>query len=187
MARAFRTKREVTRDCVSETSDDVAMKAEEIGVPAAQIARGGFEIHDVRIDDGERTTTHRTLMNRGGCAVDRWLAEKPSVLFHEPEKAAIKYCRGLWARIDKKGPPDLSGVRASLWMGQSEHEALAELSEIKKKFPPRMWNCFENIVRFEMDAPSAGSKLATNTRSASDGAKMCVAFVAGMIAQWRGF
>lgn len=166
--------------------DEVALKAADIGMPVEQLARGSHEIVDVRLDDGERVMTHRTLMNRGGSAIERWLNEPNSKLFGEPEIAAIRYCQALWARIDRKGPPDMSGIRKNLWMGQSEHEALSEISQIKGKFPPRMWSCFENICRFDLDAPSAGATLATNARSASDGAKTCVAFVAGMIAQWRG-
>lgn len=168
-------------------AQEIRAKAADIGIPVEQIMRGGYTVVDVRLDDGEKVTTHRTLLNRGGSAIDRWLAEEPSKLFHEQEKAAIRYCQALWARIDRKGPPDLSGVRRNLWLGQSEHEALAEISTLKMKFPPRIWSCFENICRFELDAPTAGSTMANSARSANDSAKMCVAFVAGMVAQWRGF
>jgi hypothetical protein len=126
-------------------------------------------------------------VNRGGSAIERWLNETDSLLFTDQSKAAIRYCRALWQMIDKKGPPDLSGIRTALWEGQSEHQALGELAVMKRRFPVAYWSCFENICRFEMDAPTSGRNLANNNRSASDAAKQCTAFVAGMIATWEGF
>lgn len=188
MGKAFKTKAAIRQPSEAELANiAVATKAEEIGIPAAQLARGGFQIVDVKLERGEKVQTNRTLINRGGSAIERWLAETPSKLFGEQERSAIRYCQALWARIDRKGPPDLSGVRASLWMGQSEHEALSALSSLKKRFPVRQWSCFENICRFELDAASSGMVMAGNARSASDASKTCVAFVAAMIAQWEGF
>ena len=166
--------------------EEIIQKAHDIGVPAAQIVRGGFDIADVRIDDGERMTTHRTLVNRGGTAIERWLHEPGSRLFGEGEKGAVRYCQARWQKIDKKGPRGQVRVDGRyLWTGQSEHEALAELATFKKRLPLKYWSIFEDVCRFDISAPDAGSDLMGNARSSSDAAKVCVAFVAGMIAQWR--
>ncbi len=125
-------------------------------------------------------------VNRGGTAIERWLHADPPV-FSECERSAIRYCRTLWQRIDKKGPPDLSGIPGDMWIGQSEHDALADLATIKRRFPPKWWDCYEGVCRFELDAPLAGRLLANSSRSASDAAKTCTAFVAGMIALWEGY
>lgn len=167
--------------------DEVVQKAHDIGIPATQIARGGYEIADVRLDDGERATTHRTLINRGGTAIERWLHEPGSKLFGEPEKAAVRYCQHLWQRIDRKGPPQPIRVNGrELWLGQSEHEALAELATFKRRLPAKYWSVFEDCCRFDVGAADAGIMLASNSRSANDAAKTCVAFVAWMVAQWVG-
>ena len=167
--------------------EEIIQKAHDIGVPAAQIIRGGFDIADVRIDDGERVATHRTLVNRGGTAIERWLHEPGSKLFGEPEKGAVRYCQALWQKIDKKGPRGHVRVDGRyIWTGQSEHEALAELATFKRRLPLKWWSVFENICRFDTGAAEAGGDLASNSRSANDAAKTCVAFVAAMIAQWRG-
>ncbi len=170
-----------------DVHDDVQAKAEAIGVPQEQIDRGHHAIADVRLDDGERVTTHRTLMNRGGTAIERWLSNDPAGLFTPGARSAIEMCQHLWARIDKKGPPPvIRGAKAYLWLGQSEHEAIAELALLKERFPYKFWSVFENVCRFDVDAAGAGMDLATNSRSATDAAKTCVAFVAGMIATWKG-
>ncbi len=135
---------------------------------------------------GKFGDARHAMINRGGSAIERWLNEDGSVAFNDGAKAAVRYCQSLWQRIDRKGPPDLSGIRVP-GNGQGEHDALAALASMKKRFPTKYWDCFENVCRFELDAVHSGRPMASNTRSASDAAKQCTAFVASMIAQWEGF
>lgn len=113
----------------------------------------------------------RVLLNRGGSTIQRWLNSEPDDILGDSERAAIRYCQRLWARLDYRGPKvvhvDCGGA------GEAEHEALAELSALKVRLPMRHWGVFENVCRFEHPA---------NTRHA----KLTIGFVAGMIALWRG-
>lgn len=172
---------------------EVREKAEAIGVPEPQLARGYYDIADVRIDDGERVTTHRTLINRGGTAIERWMHEPDTILFGEPQKGAVRYCQALWQKIDRKGPRGPVAVSSRyIWAGQSEHEALSELSLLKRKIigaacnGRKLWEVFEDVCRFDARSSDAGDGLMGNARSSSDAAKSCVGFVASMIAMWRG-
>lgn len=113
----------------------------------------------------------RVLLNRGGSTVQRWLNAQCDEVIGDSEKASIRYCQGLWARIDYHGP---AVVRVDFGSdGHNEHEALAELSALKVRIPLRHWNMFENICRFEHAAHSRH-------------AKVTVGFVASLIAMWRG-
>jgi len=134
---------------------------------------------------GEYNGAAKVLINRGGTTIERWINSQ-SDLFGEAEIAAIRYCQRLWAILDSKTTPDPSYIKASV-PGLREHEALSELSLLKRKFPSRMWSCYENICRFDMDAPTAGSDMAGNRRSAGDAAKTTVANVASIIAGVKGY
>lgn len=118
--------------------------------------------------DGRR---RRVLLNRGGSTVQRWLNAESDDILGDSERAAIRYCLGLWSRLDYRGPVvvriDNGGD------GVMQHEAMAELAAIKVRLPRRHWDMFENICRFEH---------ASHSRHA----KVTVGFVAGMIALWRG-
>jgi hypothetical protein len=113
-------------------------------------------------------------VNRGGSTIQRWMNEPedrdhPNA-FTDNERAAIRYCQKLWAWIDYHGAGVVfvdNGMD-----GMAEHEALAELAQIKRRVPPRYWDTYENICRFEMSATGR------NTRT-------IVAFVASLIAMWR--
>lgn len=179
MGRVGRSTR-IKRALVTE-QDEVRAKAEAIGVPMEQIERGHHVIADVRIVEDERTVTHRTLMNRGGTAIERWLHAIPAV-FMPGEKAAIKYCQALWAKIDFKGgtPNEIRINGRYLWIGQAEHEARAELAKISERVP--YWSIFEDVCRFHSSAADAGVDLASNSRSSIDGAKYCTKFVAATVA-----
>lgn len=176
---------------VRSAAEDVEAKAMSIGLPAEQLLRGDFKLADVRLDDGERASTHRTLINRGGTAIERWMHASPAV-FSEPEIAAIKYCQALWAKIDLKGggPSEVRVYGRYLWLGQSEHEALAELAKLKGKertrIPDKHWSVFEDVCRFHCSAADAGISMAGNTRSAVDASRLCTAFVASTVAMRLG-
>jgi hypothetical protein len=117
--------------------------------------------------DGRRAAVK---INRGGSTIARWMNMKPDDVLGDSERAAIRYCQKMWARLDYHCP---ALVRVDNGRdGESEHEALAEMSSIKGRVPVRHWNLFENICRFEMNASTRHDRVT-------------VGFVAGMIAMWR--
>lgn len=145
---------------------------------------------------GKRMATTKVMLNRGGTAVDRWImseernannddAPPRARMFGEPEQQAIRFCRGLWSRAEQLHAVDPTAERFDGPEGWSQHEALTALAEIKDRVPRPYWEVFENVCRFDEEAGSAGSRLATNSRSAVDAAKTTVAFVASLIAMWR--
>lgn len=165
---------------------EVRDKAVAIGVPAAQIDRGYHEMADVKLRSGERIETLRTLINRGGTAVDRWKRESQLT---ETQAKAIAHCEALWQRaatVRGLVADPLRIVGQPGGSGLSQQEALDELSKYKGRVPPRYWDVFENVCRWDEPAGVAGSSLATNARSALTSARTCVAFVADLIAMWRG-
>ncbi len=128
----------------------------------------------------------KVMLNRGGTAVDRWIAGDRAGLFQEPQQLAIRYCRNLWARADGHITAiDLTADKVDAPLGWAQHEALIELSKLKERTPRPYWDVFENVCRFDEEAGVAGSRLASNSRSAVDAAKTTVAFTASLIAMWR--
>jgi hypothetical protein len=147
-----------------------ASKKQPLVTPEA--ARNGAYEDGFTEVDGMRASVK---INRGGSTIQRWLNEPQDrdhpTAFDDGERAAIRYCQKLWAWLDYHG-------RGIVFVdngldGMAEHEALAELATLKRKLPSRYWAMFENVCRFEL----AASRRDTKT---------VVAFVAGLIAMWRG-
>lgn len=140
---------------------------------------------------GKRMSMIPVLLNRGGTAIDRWLAgddRKPTAsrLFGEGERRAIRYCQNLWTRSEGSlAAIDPSLDRVDQPLGWAQQEAIVELKRLAERIPRPFWDCYENVVRFDEEAGHAGSRLATNSRSAIDAAKTAVAFTASLIAMWR--
>lgn len=165
-------------------------KLVEVVNPHAQ-AHGAYErvtVVDLAGEHGEgRNRSFQAVLNRGGTAVDRWIANDTYCLFEEPQQQAIRYCRSLWARasgitaIDPSSEP----IDMSRPDGWSQQEALDELQDLKARTPAKYWSVFENVCRFDEEAGVAGSSIAGNKRSAMDAARTTVAFVASLIAMWR--
>jgi hypothetical protein len=169
-----------------------AQKAQElgrtIGVPEQQIPNLGLgKIVDLSGELGARMKTYDVLVNRGGTAVERWLARDPAGLFGEPQQRAIRYTQKLWARADNqlRAVDHTRDVVDNMVEGMSQHEALDELQKLKGRLPRPYWDVYENVCRFDEEAGVAGSRLATNSRSSVDAAKTTVAFAASLIAMWR--
>lgn len=166
-----------------------------IGVPVEQITKGNFIRGTVTDLSGEiggrRMSLIPVLLNRGGTAVERWLANdekrKPSErLFGENERRAIHYCQNLWTRADGcLAAIDPTADRVDQPLGWAQQEAICELNRLAERVPRPFWQCYENVVRFDEEAGAAGSRLASNSRSAIDAAKTTVAFTASLIAMWR--
>ncbi len=133
----------------------------------------------------ESGTKTKVTVNRGGTAIFRWMsAGQP---FYEAECKAIGHCINLWARAENRPVGDYSGIPSTGIDGLSQQCALDELHRYKQKLPANIWGVFENVVRFDMPAGTAGSAYARNSRSSVEAAKVATALVAGMIAIWNGY
>jgi hypothetical protein len=140
---------------------------------------------------GGRQKTYRVVRNLHPTVVDRWLAEGGPG-FGEPQRCAIEHCRSLWHRIGSSGTLVanlnwIGGGNAGRERGLEQAEALAQLGQYEGRIPRIYWAVFENVVRNDMAAGSAGSHMAKNSAQAQAHAKNVVGFVASLIAMWRGF
>jgi hypothetical protein len=63
----------------------------------------------------------------------------------------------------------------------AEIEARGDLHRIRSGFPNPYWDLFENVCRFDEPAGIAGSRLAGDSRSAANAARLVVAMVADTI------
>lgn len=136
---------------------------------------------------GGRQKTYRVLLNRGGSAVERWINEQDSKLFGRPQIEAIRHCQRLWARIDSGSVINITGIASTHGdtTQDAQQDAMDELHSYRERLHPNWFDCFENVVRFEMPAGIAGEQMANNSRTQVEAAKLATAFVAGMIAMWR--
>lgn len=163
--------------------------AQSIGVPERQWAGLGMgKVVDLSGElGGKRMSIVNVLVNRGGTAVERWIANDKAGLFEEGEQRAIRYTQGLWLRADGqlKAVDTTRDVVDDYIDGMSQQEALDELGKLKGRVPRPYWDCYERVCRFDEEAGTAGSRLASNSRSAIDAARTTVAFTASLIAQWR--
>lgn len=151
---------------LARMKDLAAAAKQDLVTPEAR-ANGQYEDGWTEVD-GQRASV---VINRGGSTIARWMNMRPDDVLGDSERAAIRYCQKLWARLDYHCP---ALVRVDNGRdGESEHEALAELSALKIRLPVRHWSLFENICRFEQSASTRHDRVT-------------VAFVAGMIALWRG-
>jgi hypothetical protein len=142
---------------------------------------------------GKRQSMVRLLVNRNVSTVDKWLFEGGPG-FESPEAASIDHVRGLWRIVGNGarviGRYDPSGVRGSAVRPEKDEtylSALLTLGEYQKQFPARIWEAFENVVRWDEPAGVAGSRMANHPAERRAHAKACVGFVASKIAEWRGY
>lgn len=185
---ARRSRRANPRPMKTE-QDRIIELADACGVPLEQ--RSGLALGKV-VDlsgelGGKRNSIVTVLVNRGGTALERWVANDRSNLFGEGQQRAIRYTQSLWARADGtlRAVDHSRDVIDCMTEGMSQQEALDELRVLKGQVPRPYWDCYERVCRFDEEAGTAGSRLATNSRSAIDAAKTTVAFTASLIAQWR--
>jgi hypothetical protein len=125
------------------------------------------------------------LVNRGGSPVDRWTRDGALT---DHQLAAIAHIRRLW-QLTESGTRLVANLDRTVFGcpgdgNMAEKEARHDLHRIINYFPfpmDRYWDVFENVVRFDEPAGVAGSRLATNRRSAIDRAYSCVCYVADTI------
>ena len=164
-------------------AERVAEMARTIGVPEAQIPNLGLaKVVDLSGELGKKNSIVNVLINRGGTAVERWIANDRAGLFEEPQQRAIRYTQNLWMRADNqlRAVDHTRDVVDEQVEGMSQQEALDELGKLKARTPRVYWEVYENVCRFDEEAGTAGSRLASNSRSAIDAAKTTVAFTASM-------
>lgn len=187
MARS-RSKRAAPRPMKTER-ERVQEIAEAAGIPRQRWEHlGEGKVVDLSGElGGKRNAIYQVLINRGGTAVERWIANDRNELFAEGQQRAIRYTQGLWARADGqlRATDHTRDIVDEHIDGMSQQEALDELSRLKVRVPRRFWDVYENVCRFDEEAGVAGSRIASNSRSAVDAAKTTVAFTASLIAQWR--
>ena len=181
MAKARRTRK-------ARTPEQLAARiAREIGMPEAQIERGGLQQEEV-VDLASRRSIGRTVRVLYPSLVDRWFAQG-GIGFEEPQKRAVDHVRRLWnaiggqgrlvANLDSIGAGG-GGPRQRFW----EHaEAVAQLAEYERSVPRAYWQVFENVVRFEMPAGKAGSHLDRHAPARIAAARAVVGLVATTIAE----
>ena len=145
---------------------DLAASAKQPLVTPEAEANGQYEKGWTEVD-GQRA---QVIINRGGSTIQRWMNLPHCTILGDSERAAIRYCQMLWARLDYHSPGVVFVDNGR--DGMAEHEALAELSSLKGRFPSKLWDFFENICRFEQASTCRHDKVR-------------VGFVAGMIALWR--
>jgi len=127
------------------------------------------------------------VINHGGTAIERWLNARPCQ-FTDDEVSAIKLCQNLWDKIDRKGkgPSEARHGGYYLWLGQSEHEAMAELALLRgsgrERIPDAMWNTFENVCRFRFGAAESAVLFDGSRRSAIDAARIYTKATASILA-----
>lgn len=187
MAKKTSTKIKKPRKTAAQLhAERVAEKAASIGAVIGPAQGGCHEIVRVPLRDGGRVKTETTLLNRGGTAVDRWHRDGQLT---DIQVRAIEHVQALWQRaatvrglvFDPLKIPGGTGGD-----GLSQQEALDDLSRYGRDVPAKYWSVFEAVCRWDEPAGTAGSKLATNRPAALASARLCVAFVADLIAMWRG-
>jgi hypothetical protein len=85
---------------------DLAAAAKQPLVAPEAAANGNYEEGWTEID-GQRA---RVVINRGGSTIARWFNQPPDDVLGDSERAAIRYCQKLWARLDYHAPP-ISALR----------------------------------------------------------------------------
>jgi hypothetical protein len=136
--------------------------------------------HGIYERDGNRGT-----INRGGTPIARWTRDG---LLSESQIAAIEYCIKLWDRAGKQNglvQDLLKVVGQQPSSGWAQQDALDELKRFREQVPRRYWDVFENVCRFDEPAGVAGSKLTLNADAQTHAARLCVCFVADLIAMWK--
>jgi hypothetical protein len=130
-------------------------------------------------DTGEM---RKAMRNNGGSALSRWIK---AGLLSEHQQAAIMHCLRLW-RLAGTEPRVTANLDRTVFGSPGdgnpdEIQARDDIFRISRDFPGPYWNIFENVCRFDEPAGTAGSRLASISRSQAEGARLVVCMVADMI------
>lgn len=134
------------------------------------------------IQAGRFGTGRKVMLNRGGTPIDRW---KRDGQLSDTQLAAIDHCRRLWHLIDC-GPRLVANLDRTVFGcpgngNPREIEARGDIHRIKSGFPLPYWSVFEDVCRHDEPAGYAGSRLASDSRTATTAARLVVAMVADTI------
>lgn len=144
------------------------------------------EVNEFAKQHGDYDTNLRYIVNRGGTPIARW---KAANLLTESQQAAIAHCIRLWEIVSSSGKLVANLDRTVFGCPGDGHpreiEARDDLHRIKGYFPHPLdgyWSVFENVVRFDEPAGTAGSRYANDTRNSQTAARLIVGMVADTIA-----
>lgn len=149
-----------------------------------QLAQGGYERGFVtHVETGTVTTAHISAHS----PVERW---KRAGRLSDSQIAAIALCEALWAKcgISQK-LCSTYGERLPIafeneWAAVHKMDAQRRLDRIEGYIPPHMWSVWENVVRFDEPAGTAGASLGFEGSKGSQAAVlMLVMNVADIIAR----
>ena len=149
-----------------------------------QLAQGGYERKFItHVETGTVTTAHISAHS----PVARW---KKAERLSDSQVAAIALCEALWAQCGLRQKLTASyGERLPMgsdneWLANTEIEARRRLKRIEGYCVPWQWEWFENIVRFDETAGSAGASLGfSGSKGAQAASLMLVQCVADHIAK----
>ena len=157
---------------------------EPIVSPEAQ-QHGDYESTLIVDPETGKRDAVRTMVNRGGTPLCRWVAQKR---LSETQESACRYMIRQW---------EVSGHRAALTAAYGERIAGAAdaderslqvmaasdaIARAKSYVPRAYYDVFENVVRFGIAAGTAGEALGHASRNAKHSAYLTVCFVADVIA-----
>lgn len=125
----------------------------------------------------------RPHINRGGTPIARWRRDGH---ISESQDAAIAHCIALWEIVGSSGKLVANLDRTIFGCPGDGHpreiEARDNLARVKAYFTPKLWDVWENVVRFDEPAGVAGSRLERAVSARELAARHAVQFVADIIA-----
>lgn len=156
--------------------------AREMPTPE-QLAKGTYQDRFVtNVDDQTRAKAHVNAHS----PVERWIR---AGRLSDTQQAAIVLVRALWGKIElRQRLTSTYGHRIPTgsdneWLANSEIQARKDLARIEGYFLPWQWEVWENVVRFDEPAGTAGSALGfSGTKAQQSAVLMLVKMVADMIA-----
>lgn len=112
--------------------------------------------------------------------IETWFASG-MIGFEEPQRKAVVWVQSLWNRAGSNRVTMNWGAVTGGGSddGASQAQALTELALLKRRFPPLVWDAFENAARWD-------SLPDDRTSAAFSHAQYSTGFVASMIAMWHG-
>lgn len=144
--------------------------------------------HDF-VTHAESATKVKTYRRKDSNVVDKWIREG-AVGFGVPAQRAIADCVILWQRMGSQRLTGSYGERLAAstnCQGHTQQEAADEISFRKSLVPREYWDVFENVLRHNEPAGTAGSRFANNPAQQIASARAIVGFVANLIAMRCGY
>ena len=149
--------------------------------PAEPLVNAFAARHGDYARDG-RAGRSPAMRNRGGTSLDQWEAKG---LLSETQLAAIAHMQRLWRLVESGQRTTTNWSQTVFGVGGEGHflevQARDDLQRIRSGFPSTYWDVFENVLRFDEPAGTAGSRLSNVSRSAKEAARLIVCLIADTI------